>query len=805
MKKFLSLVLALVMTMSLVTISAGAADFADDSNIDYKEAVDVISAIGIVDGYANGSFGPDAVLTRGAAAKIICNLVLGPTTASALSATTAPFRDVPVTNTFAGYITYCAQQGIISGYGDGTFRPSGTLTGNAFLKMLLGALGYDSSKEGYTGSNWQINVIKQAVNIGLDDGNDNFVGSQAVTRQEAALYAFNMLQADLVEYPNDTIITAGDVTVTTQGSYSSVQWGSSADADGNIDGETGGDNYVQFAERYFNRLVKNVATDELGRPATTWTWRGEKVGTYAKTADATYSTNVRVYEIYNDLGMSTRDDDADLYINGNLVMDGTLNVARSNNDKLNDYDVNDRIGDGTVIEAFLDTNNNHVTVCAISVYGGKIASVEEGTARKDAYVILEEGSNYPAAMDSSANREFETTDFAEDDVVAYTYSDTEDCIVDMYALESVEGTLSKRVVTKSLTLGDTTYEYSKEYNFETGLSESSLSNGSEYVVYLDSNGYALWIEETTFSPDAYALVLNITNAGGTWHDDDEARLLFSDGSAKTVSLDKDYVTGSLVDTWDIVRYRANENGTYKLSSVATTPVTGFGVSSNNMTGTDIGSIDADSRTLFVVRESDGDTNVYTGIRTAPTISGATAYIYEKDNVAKVVFSIGGTVTNTSSDVIFLAGESVSGKVTSSDTADYYVYNAVVAGEITTVMVKDGVTLNASTGNVLAGTKGNIILNTVTYDVDDIMETGNFTGDSDLSVNMRTGIKKISSDEIRLGGAILAVSRNVNVYLVDTSGEIEEVTITDVNTDSDDEAYYTMEDGEITNLFVVEVD
>ena len=78
MKKFLSLVLALVMTMSLVTVSAGAKDFSDDGSITYKEAVDVISGIGVVDGYSGGDFKPTEVLTRGAAAKIICNLILGP-------------------------------------------------------------------------------------------------------------------------------------------------------------------------------------------------------------------------------------------------------------------------------------------------------------------------------------------------------------------------------------------------------------------------------------------------------------------------------------------------------------------------------------------------------------------------------------------------------------------------------------------------------------------------------------------------------------------------------------------------------
>ena len=60
MKKFLSLVLALVMTMSLVTISAGAKDFTDDSKLNYKEAVDVMSAIDVIDGYTDGSFNPRA-------------------------------------------------------------------------------------------------------------------------------------------------------------------------------------------------------------------------------------------------------------------------------------------------------------------------------------------------------------------------------------------------------------------------------------------------------------------------------------------------------------------------------------------------------------------------------------------------------------------------------------------------------------------------------------------------------------------------------------------------------------------------
>ena len=94
---------------------------------------------------------------------------MAPTTASALVADAAPYKDVPTNHTFAGYIAYCQKEGIISGYADGTFKPANSLTGYAFMKMLLGALGYDADQEGYTGANWSINVAKRALNIGLAD------------------------------------------------------------------------------------------------------------------------------------------------------------------------------------------------------------------------------------------------------------------------------------------------------------------------------------------------------------------------------------------------------------------------------------------------------------------------------------------------------------------------------------------------------------------------------------------------------------------------------------------------------------
>ena len=365
MKKFLSLVLALVMTMSLVTVSAGAKDFTDDSEITYKEAVDVISALGVVDGYSGGDFRPDDVLTRGAAAKIICNLILGPTTASALNAGTAPFKDVPVTNTFAGYITYCSQQGIISGYADGTFRPTGTLSGNAFMKMLLGALGYDSSIEGYTGANWQVSVIKQASGIGLDDGNDEFVGSQAVTRQEAALYAFNMLQATMVEYDKKDTIVVGDITINTTSTRKDVE--NNTNTDGNIDGERNGDGLMQFGEKYFKDLEKEDATDIFGHPSSKWVYDGDDVGTYANEADATYVVE---------------DDDMDV---GQVVTSSSyMNYSSSEakdakyflNGDDNEVKSSELVAVGDIVEAYENDNGDVETVVVSRYTVAKIDKVD---------------------------------------------------------------------------------------------------------------------------------------------------------------------------------------------------------------------------------------------------------------------------------------------------------------------------------------------------------------------------------------------------------------------------------------------
>ena len=167
MKKLLALVLALVMSMSLVTISNAA--FKDADKIDYKEAVDVMNAVGVFIGDEKGNFNAKENLTREQAAKIIAYLELGSKAADALVGG-ATFTDVASTRWSAGFVGYCAQAGVVAGVGDGKFDPNATVTTAQAVLMLCRALGYFQNAADF-GDNWMLgHQHQQAHGQGRADG-----------------------------------------------------------------------------------------------------------------------------------------------------------------------------------------------------------------------------------------------------------------------------------------------------------------------------------------------------------------------------------------------------------------------------------------------------------------------------------------------------------------------------------------------------------------------------------------------------------------------------------------------------------
>ena len=207
LKKTLSLVLVVAMVLGLCVVGASAynkvEDFTDDvAKIGdaYYEAVGVLTGIQVIDGMTETSFQPQGNYTREQAAKIIAYMMLGKADADSLRCTKAPFDDVAADRWSAGYIAFCVEQGIIDGMTETTFEPTGTLTGFQWAKMLLCAVGFGVKGE-FTGSSWSLNTAKYAHNVDLFAGDLAGADHTAITREQAALYAFNVLTAvDLVVY-----------------------------------------------------------------------------------------------------------------------------------------------------------------------------------------------------------------------------------------------------------------------------------------------------------------------------------------------------------------------------------------------------------------------------------------------------------------------------------------------------------------------------------------------------------------------------------------------------------------------------
>ncbi len=595
MRKFLSLVLALVMMMSLVTINVGAKEFTDGDDITYQEAVDVISTIHVVDGYNDGDFKPGNNLSRGAAAKIICNMILGPTTAAELHADTAPYRDVPVTSDFAGYIAYCQKEGIISGYADGTFRPAGTLTGYAFMKMLLGALGYDAEIEGYTGPNWSINVAKRAIGIGLNASLEKtFNGVDFVTREEAALYAFNTLRADLVEYSSKITATVNGAEVTVGNSNATPQeWGSQMTRRNNIYP----DPYVQFAEQYFNKLVLTEAMDCFGRPDREWKYDGDEIGAYINMDffKEEYTTEVTGKQLRDLLGGTVIDDyHFEIHVDGiDALRDAAtldsneqgdvFHFSQGNMIRTNTKGVGGT-GDGVLTQVFVDNDNDNPTVwvSVINTYLAKatddydekkeeaefeVYSLED-VDKTSASITLVKNTNdsdftkpghvgkagkQPYTEDLTVkNEDINVEDIKDKDIVLVRVADGE--IKEILDPEVISDTEISSFKNGDWVKAEEQYDYADSATYDPEVLDEYDDNNMKdttYNLYLDPYGYLIGIEIVEAKTN-YAFLTGIDGkTSNLANKTAEGNVILLDGTMDTVTIklnDSEYADGCKMTT-----------------------------------------------------------------------------------------------------------------------------------------------------------------------------------------------------------------------------------------------------------------
>ncbi len=192
LKRALSLALASVMLLGMMVVGSSAKgidDFTDKAEIVNQDAVAVTSAIGMFEGYEDGSFGPENVVTRAEMAVIICTMLYGAGVNVNQFAETNVFTDVPAWA--QGYVNLCSSLGIVAGVGDGKFDPNATVTTAQAVLMLCRALGYFQSAADF-GSDWMLAATAKGTALGLY-GDLKLTANAGLTRDNVAELVFNAL------------------------------------------------------------------------------------------------------------------------------------------------------------------------------------------------------------------------------------------------------------------------------------------------------------------------------------------------------------------------------------------------------------------------------------------------------------------------------------------------------------------------------------------------------------------------------------------------------------------------------------
>ena len=584
MKKLLALVLALVMSMSLVTISNAA--FKDADKIDYDEAVEVLNAIGVLVGDEKGNFNAKDNLTREQAAKIISYLLLGNKTAEALVGA-AKFTDVAATRWSAGFVDYCASTGVVAGNGNGTFAPAGQLTGFQFAKMLLVALGYDAKIEGFTGTDWQINVSKVANQVGLFNGL-SISGTAALTREQAAQMCLNTLKAPLVEYSNKGgSLSVNGATINIGASKAEYVTTTLAKEQRisdktltNTGLNTTGGYTVEFGEKYYPALELKSGADDFGRPAHTWLLNNQKVGTYAETADYEYTTAVTGKELYNALGKNTVEKyDFSVFVDGAEDDSLAKAIAKDNKDDLT------FTGKGALTQVFVDNDAETVIITVVNTYLAQATA--DYSAKKDSVTLKIYGVSGNKTV---SGEDYDVSKLEADDFVLVTYSYMAKEVKSVATPETIEDTAIdsfKSGKSGNIVVAGTKYSYNKVAQYDADvLGDYTTEGGSitnlkdvTYNVYLDQYGYVIGVEEVEAASN-YVFITGVDYKYSSLATQNvSANAIFMDGTSKVIDVKNnaalkaaiddqklDDVAKATVNKW--FTYTVNSSDVYTLSTIA---------------------------------------------------------------------------------------------------------------------------------------------------------------------------------------------------------------------------------------------
>ena len=575
LKKVLALVLAFACAF---TMFAGAA-FTDSADIKVDaEVVDTLVSLGVVNGYDDGSFKPNGTVTRAEMAKMIYVLRTGNSDASAYNDDKTSFTDIG-SHWARGYIKYCQSLGIIAGKSNTKFCPNDKVTAQEAAKMLLVTLGYDATKAGLVGVNWASRTNALADEAGLlDDVNTSFTGP--CPRQYAAQLIYNAIDAPTVVWRDDAyhhtnVLDKDNQTIgekymglkKTVGILSSVTKQDNKDTyDLTIDANSV--NEDESSDKYltsFTKVAKDYSSLKYNTVKVLYKAKDNVYGVFA-TDDNTVQSGLlsdMKYESDRKVKLNgTKYDlakDTSVYVDGELVQ--TVNkdgkkvnfpiAAFANRYSDNGSDQYKTYKEGTSVELIAADGSSDYSILKVKTYkvakvtfvGSDYVNTKAGKFDDDEYVIA--------------------SGLKKDDYVVITeagnYADKDGRIE---KAEVVEGKVVGIKGNDKVQIGD------NWYTMATGVNQPAMSANVKLIIV---NGYAYEKDTISAGSEDVALVVKLGESSTVGSKYYQARMIFSDGTDKTVDVEKKDGNGKALgkfDTYDntLVTYDISKN-VYTITAV----------------------------------------------------------------------------------------------------------------------------------------------------------------------------------------------------------------------------------------------
>ena len=536
---------------------AGAA-FTDQADIKVEnEVVDTLIELGVINGYTDGSFKPNDTVTRAEMAKMIYVLRTGNSDASAYNNDKTTFTDIKG-HWAAGYIKYCQSLGIIAGVSATQFKPDTNVTAQEAAKMLLVTLGYDATKAGLVGINWASKTNALADENGLlDDVTTSFTGP--CPRQYAAQLMYNAIDAATVvwrddAYTNVTLLGTDNKTVgekfmnlkKTQATLTSVVKTSgkdtyeltldksTVDVNESTDGKDALTSFTDVKNDYSSLKYKTVTVLHKDKKTV--------YGVYA-TSDNTVqsgvlkdlkfdsSKKIKLDDVKYDLADNTK-----VYVNGSDTV-YTKGIAQFAKDYGDGSDFKAPYLKGTKVELLATDGTTKYSILNVTTY--EIAKVT--------YV----GSDYVnVSLENLDGRTITNskTKLEEDDWDWYDGIKKDDYVVLTAAgnYASGDGLVEKADIVEGKvdsTKGSNKVQINNEWYTMAGKkvdgSAIKAPNLNAKVKLIVVNGFAYLTDTVTAGTDDIALLVEVGTKNGVGSKR-EARLIFADGSDKTVEIKKNW-------------------------------------------------------------------------------------------------------------------------------------------------------------------------------------------------------------------------------------------------------------------------